>query len=119
MPDHWISGPQIAAAHASFRQLEAQLLRVEQDYRLGKDSKSLTSLDGSISAFTAVMDQQLKEKLPGTIGWPGVRLGKFREQPLVNALKEILEQSAVPTPRRTPNSGKPSEPRRPNPCWRP
>ena len=47
--DHWISGPQIAAAPRLFRQLEAQLLRVEQDYRLGKDSKSLeTSLDGSI-----------------------------------------------------------------------
>lgn len=98
--ERWAVGPEIAEAPRLFRQLEANLLRSEQDWRLGKDPKSLeTALDRAVGALAAKMEQDRHENRPPerSVG-QSLAFGKNAEQPLVKALKEILERERHPDP---------------------
>src|SRR5271157_494833 len=98
--DRWAVGPEIAAAPRLFRQLEANLLRSEQDWRLGKAPKGLeTALDKAVSDLAAKMEQDRRENRPPerSVG-QSLAFGKNAEQPLVKALKEILERERHPDP---------------------
>src|SRR5208282_3652172 len=98
--DRWAVGPEIAAAPRLFRQLEANLLRSEQDWRMGKDPKSLeTALVRAVGDLAAKMEQDRRENRPPerSVG-QSLAFGKNAEQPLVKALKEILERERHPDP---------------------
>jgi len=98
--ERWAGGPEIAEAPRLFRRLEASLLRSEQEWRLGKDPKSLEiALDKTVGALKAKMDQDRREIRPAeqSVG-QALAFGKHAEQQLVKDLKELLERERHPDP---------------------
>jgi hypothetical protein len=98
--ERWANGPEIMQAPRLFRQLEANLLRHEEHWRLGNDPKSLESaLERTVSALAAKMEQERRENRPPerSVG-QALAWGKIAEQPLVKSLKEILDRERRPDP---------------------
>ena len=98
--EQWAAGPEIAEAPRLFRRLEASLLRSEQEWRLGKDPKSLEiALDRTVTALKAKMDQDRHEKRPAeqSVG-QALAFGNHAELQLVKDLKELLERERHPDP---------------------
>ena len=98
--EKWVARAEIAIAPRLFRQLELNLLRSEQDWRLGGDSLNLEATLGKARAlFEQKMDQARLEKRPPerSVG-QAFAFGRSAEESLVKALAEILDRERHPDP---------------------